>query len=489
MRLLMPDDFSELNVVGWRVEQAVPAPENPLLEPAMPWDGGGIMAHGTVAKDPLDGKWKAWQISTPPEEELPLTGTNQVQLRQLTYLESDDGIHWVRPMLPLVEWSGHTHTNLLFSSADGGSSQYASVLIDPDNTQWPYEMFIFRKPGPIPSKNPAAKYPLFRYRSKDGKAWELFAGPLEMGAATDVCYIYREPDGSYVAYSKANMPANPGDRLLVYDNAIITQNLIRKVVRQVSPDGNTWSERAVVLERDWRDPDTSQFLEIGYLPVPGGYVGTVNHYNPSIKTMELQLAASRDGVHWWRPDRRPALANGPLGDYGGGMIWQMRQPIPDNGHLYVYYCGTEGIHGELYDTRFTPRIEVGNETVIGAKMPTLPFNGALCRAAWRLDRLWALAPAAGGVTLGMAVTTPQPCGGRELWVNALAKPRGSLKAELLGADGEVLNGFSRDDCTPLQGDHGAARFIWAGGDKAPTTANRVRFVLQRAFLYGFEWRD
>ena len=58
MRLLMPDDFTELNVVAWRVEPGVPDPQNPLLEPEMPWDGGGIMAHGTVAKDPIDGKWK-----------------------------------------------------------------------------------------------------------------------------------------------------------------------------------------------------------------------------------------------------------------------------------------------------------------------------------------------------------------------------------------------------------------------------------------------
>src|SRR5690606_26057200 len=115
-----------------------------------------------------------------------------------------------------------------------------------------------------------------------------------------------------------------------------------------------------VLERDWRDPDISQFLEIGYLPTNGGCIGTVNHYNPVIKTMELQFAASRDGIRWWRPDRRPALASAPLGDYGGGMIWQMRQPIIEGDRLYVYYCGTEGIHGDLIDSRFPPHEEVGN---------------------------------------------------------------------------------------------------------------------------------
>ena len=54
--LLMPDDFESLHLVSWRVELGVPDPNNPLLEPKMPWDAGGIMAHGTVLHDPIDGE-------------------------------------------------------------------------------------------------------------------------------------------------------------------------------------------------------------------------------------------------------------------------------------------------------------------------------------------------------------------------------------------------------------------------------------------------
>ena len=53
--LLMPDDFTAMHLVSWRVEPGTPDPRNPLLEPAMPWDSGGIMAHGTVLRDPIDG--------------------------------------------------------------------------------------------------------------------------------------------------------------------------------------------------------------------------------------------------------------------------------------------------------------------------------------------------------------------------------------------------------------------------------------------------
>ena len=204
--------------------------------------------------------------------------------------------------------------------------------------------------------------------------------------------------------------------------------------------------------------------------------------------MCLQLAASRDGVHWWRPDRRPALPNPPLGDYGGGMMWQMHHPIVEGNRLHVYYAGSEGHHGEIYDTRFTPRLEVGNETVIGYQTPTLPFNTALCRASWEFDRLYALVPSAGGATLGAAMTKPGDIVGRQLVVNVHAKPGGELRAELLDAGGTAVPGFTAGDCKAIQGDHRHAQLEWKGGDVAPAAAVKARFVLHRAFLYGFAWQ-
>src|SRR3990172_8995948 len=86
---LMPGDFEDLDLCAWRVEPGRLDPHNPLVEPAMPWDAGGVLAHGTVLRDPLDGLWKAWQISIPPAR-----SPEQGRLRflpRITYLESNDG--------------------------------------------------------------------------------------------------------------------------------------------------------------------------------------------------------------------------------------------------------------------------------------------------------------------------------------------------------------------------------------------------------------
>src|SRR5438552_714150 len=62
---LMAEDFEDLDFCAWRIEPGQPDSHNPLLEPAMPWDAGGVLAHGTVLHDPIDGLWKAWQHSIP----------------------------------------------------------------------------------------------------------------------------------------------------------------------------------------------------------------------------------------------------------------------------------------------------------------------------------------------------------------------------------------------------------------------------------------
>ncbi|HRJ46053.1 MAG TPA: hypothetical protein PKY38_01735 [Opitutaceae bacterium] len=492
----MPDDFESLKLVAWRVEPGKPDANNPLLEPEMPWDSGGIMAHGTVLRDPIDGLWKAWQVSTPGESVLAGLKTEHEHQRRLTYLESKDGVNWYRPELSIALWPGYEHTNIIFDLDSGGTSVYASVFVHPEK-DWPYEMFVMR--GPLyggMKENRVAHLPgpdgrlgTYRYRSKDGKAWQAIEGPIHpsVGGGGDVSYVYREPDGSYVSYFKSYPKTREGDRIILYDNN--PRAGLRSVSRRTSLDGSDWGGDALVLTRDWRDPDYAQFLEICPVKVDGGYVALVNYYDAVIQTMCLQLAASRDGVHWWRPDRRPALPNPPLGEYGGGMIWQMHSPIIEGNRMHVYYAGSEGLHGEIHDTRFEPQVEVGNETVLGFQTPTLPFNTALCRATWEFDRLYALAPSVGGVTKGEAVTKPGKFGGRKVVVNTFVKDGGSLRAELLDDAGLVVPGFSLEDNTAVTGDHRRTALEWNGNKIAPGSAVKVRFVFHRAFLYGFTWED
>ena len=483
---VMASDFEQLDLVAWRIEQGRPDRNNPLVEGELPWDEGGFFGHGTVLRDPIDGKWKAWQISRPlSKPHGPGTWTHD---SRLSYLESPDGVHWNKPKLSLIEWDGNRRTNLLLDLW----TQYASVNIDPARDP-PYEMFVFRNPGypgasglirglPLPDGQERHPYGLYRYHSKDGKQWNAVAGPLKLNTS-DSCFIYPWDGGGYVSYHKKEIPAIPGG-LAPYD---IADGGLRLIGRRTSRDGLHWSDPTqLVMTPDWRDPADTQFMELCPLKVPGGYVATLTVYHTHTQRLDLQWAASRDGINWWRPDRRPALPNPPLGDYGGGMIWPMRTPVLDGNSLHVYYCGTESLHGELFSTRHSgPRRLQARGEQLSRQSSSLPDYGAFCRATWSADRLWALAPVIGGPYVGTATTRPRDIGGKKILVNVVTRSHGELRVGLTDAAGRSLPGFSASDCRPIVGDHHAAAVRWSGGEVAPSNAAKLQLHLKRAFLYGF----
>jgi hypothetical protein len=72
-------------------------------------------------------------------------------------------------------------------------------------------------------------------------------------------------------------------------------------------------------------------------------------------------------------------------------------------------------------------------------------------------------------------------------VNAKTRPGGTLRVELLRADGRALPGFAAADCEAVAGDHHAVAVRWRGGDRAPAGAVKARFLLRWAFLYRLAW--
>jgi hypothetical protein len=503
MPLLMPDDFSDLHLVAWRVEPGKNDTNNPLIEGAMPWDRGGVGIHGSVFKDPIAGRWRAYLVCTPAEESPEKQPENQgkpwasenAAHRRVCLFESQDGVKWSRPKLANVPFGEHKTTNILFDVTDGVSA-YSSILVDPRNQDSPYEMFVLRESWGAVKGKASKGNGYYRYRSKDGYRWEPTGEFINDPMRGDLCFFYRDteggPEGGYVAYYRLGGPRKDTDHVPVYEDFPR-----RSCFRAVSRDGKKWvRDPLMLLTADERDHRDTQYQECVPLRVPGGYLGFVTMYWPLTQTLNLRLAASRDGRQWWFPDRRPCLDNAPLGDFGGGMIWQSQYPIVEDGKLHVYYGGTEGPHRQIHDTRAPSKAIGYQEKVIDHGAHFLPFNSALCRATWRVDRLYALASAAGGPTVGSAVTKPRPLGGKKLHVNVVTRTAkgpggedGELRVELLDVAGKPIPGFTREDCRPIKGDETALAVQWRKGDAAPVEAKQAKFYLKRAFLYGFRFVD
>ena len=307
--MILEDDVAEADRIGWRIEQARPDPDNPLIEPAFPWDSGVVFSHGTVLKDPIDDLWKAWYSSAP-------FGTHDWRL---TYATSEDGVNWTRPALDLCTYPGHDGTNVLIDADSGGINLYASVLVDPAaDPDRRYEMYLMRLPAygfdrrespwlqteividglPLPAGKSSHPPGMYRYVSPDGIRWTPEAGPVlvhqhhprnvnyrDASGTADGAFIYQDPDGGYLAYHKIAEPMHPGG-LAPYD---VGSPRRRIIVRRTSADGLEFSPPEVVLAPDWRDPQDLQFMELTSTPVEGGYLGIATCYHPA------------------HPDHRPAI--------------------------------------------------------------------------------------------------------------------------------------------------------------------------------------
>jgi hypothetical protein len=477
--LIFADDFIERHNLYWRIEPGRKDPQ-PILEPKYPWDSGAVFAHGTALLDPIDGLWKIWYASRPFN---PKYSRGQHDF-QLTYAVSKDGATWERPLLDVVSQSGHARTNILLDWESGGLTTYPSVFVLPDAPKdRRYEMICFRQPGyfrcrshcvqglPLPPGKKTHQYGLFRYHSPDGIHWRPVEGPIALETA-DSCYIYRQPDASYVAYHKFNLPAAPGAFVPFECNA----GDCRVQWRRTSRDGTRWSDKELVLAPDWRDAHDTQFMELPNTPQAGGYVATVPVYHALNQTIDLQFAASRNGREWWRPARRPCLPLEPLGDAGGGMLWPTRQLVEHDGRLYLFYAASEGMHGDPYLSEPAQ----GEDEYID--------HGPMCRASWEIGRLWAAVPASGGGMPARLTTAVTDCAGKTLFINALTVQDGRLEAELLDPARKPIAGFTRTDCQGFHGDDKCVAVTWKGGRSCPVGKAAVRFHLARARLYGFEWR-
>ena len=183
------------------------------------------------------------------------------------------------------------------------------------------------------------------------------------------------------------------------------------------------------------------------------------------KLTDLELAYSRDGFHWHRPDRTAFLAGTRKeGDWDRAYLHSAATVcIIVGDRLYFYYGGFSGLSPKL-----------GGGVYAG---------GATGVAFLRRD---GFASMDAGERTGTLTTRPVTFKGRCLFVNADVK--GQLRVEVLDENGAVLPAFTPDNCMPVQGDGTRQAVTWKdGGDLSALAGKpvRFRFHLTNGRLYAF----
>ena len=184
----------------------------------------------------------------------------------------------------------------------------------------------------------------------------------------------------------------------------------------------------------------------------------------------VQLACSRDLRKWNRlGGRETFIGPSPVGQgaYDLTQLISPSAPVVRDEELWFYYTGIK---------------------YRGSPPNPDPDAGAICLAVLRRDGFISLDAGDGA---GSLITEPFRIPGKRLFVNVDA-PGGELRAEIIFASGQPVEGFAIEDCIPVRGNRPRAEITWKGNpDLWPLTSRdvRIRFRLRKGSLYSYWFEE
>jgi hypothetical protein len=194
--------------------------------------------------------------------------------------------------------------------------------------------------------------------------------------------------------------------------------------------------------------------------------------------VDMQIAFSRDGLIWSRPERRPILQTGERGEGDECQIHPWRNGVVElpDGNWAVSYQTRSDLHNVEAE-------------YMGELFPELQ-EPQLCWALWRPHRLCGVEAADEGRFTIPTIFRQ----GDELRLNYRCAPGGWIKVELIElvpsmfcVDAEAIPGFGFAECDRLVGDEEDKVVTWNGKSDisgiGETVAIRLRLFQAKLFAY------
>lgn len=461
-RQLFVDDFLIDNTTMTR-EFHLPRyhPGNPVLKGDRPWeqtghgDRQGPMAmpfSGGVWFDPADSLFKMWYFA-------------DYRDRHLCYAVSQDGMHWEKPSLDVVPG-----TNIVFPNAAGASVVWLDLEEREPGRR--YKLILSRADPEALETGTAWSGSLCSMRvhfSPDGIHWggeTARTGPCGDRNSAFWNPFRRQWVFSIRHYSACVEGVAHAVRCRKYwESPDLVRNTLWKPLEPVlwtAADALDASRPPGALATELYNLDAVAYESVllGLFAIQRAVADTA-HYRPKIN--EVCVGFSRDGFHWFRPDRRSFL---PVSDNSQDWNWGNVQSVGGvclvvGGELYFYASGRRGDPPFFCDA-----------------------GGSTGLAILRRDGFASMNAAEETATL---TTRPLRFSGRHLFVNVSAE-EGELRAEMVGSDGNAIAPFTYADCIPVRQDTTSTEIRWNNADglsSLPETPVRIRFRLRQGKLYSF----
>ena len=442
-----------------RLNKPHPHPDNPVLIGDRPWENGMVIFPSVRW---IDGKFHMWYLGWgmvwPSREGKASIADSSF----LCYATSNDGVHWTRPKLGHIEYRGSRDNNIVLRHE--GSHFDSFSVFHHQGQDYPFRMLAYQ--GRWPYREPLIKakgyefrikdHGHFPFRSKDGIRWEYMQSePKPVCGFDRSSASYDARRGKYLGFWKT---MHKGVRSRMYAE---------------SDDLVHWTTPQKSLTPEWVDNPASQVDPAGThhygmfaFNYGNQYLGLLEILNDLTNSMHFQLISSRDLKTWNRlsaPER--FIAHGKPDSWNSGvMMMANTPPVLFQDKLWFYYDGQNYGHGG-------GRKAADRRRSIGVS--TLPR-----------DRFAALLPDDKSQD-AVVTTVPLKLHGKQIHVNAAA-PNGMVQIEILDAKGQVIPGFSREDCKALvAGDSLSAPLTFKSGKPLPAGIVRLRFILFEAELFAF----
>jgi hypothetical protein len=430
-------------------------PENPVLAPDKPWeqeDAARVAAPFSDGAfyDPKDNLFKMWYMGG--------------YIASTCLATSRDGIYWDKPSFDVRSGTNEVLSHRGVEPASGGRYRDSStVWLDQDDSDplRRYKMFVTT---PIPRR-----WSLALRCSADGIHWSepIAVSATRIGDRTTVHYnpfrkkwifglrISQSEVGRARAYFEASdavvgvehvangaVPWLCADRLDPHNPDPKYSNIEPQLYNH---DAVAYESLMLGLFSIWQGPPNSECARLKIQ-----------------KRNEVLVGYSRDGFHWYRPDRRRFLTVNPT---EGAWNWGNVQSVGGcclivRDKLYFYVSG-RALADRFWD---------GN-----------------CNTGLATMRRDGFASMNAGEESGVLTTRPVTFQGKCLFVNVDA-PRGTLRAEVLNLDGKIVEPFGVDNCNPITADTTLQQVTWKDSEDLSALIGqpvRFRFHLKDGSLYSF----
>lgn len=447
---------------------------NPLVVPDLPWEEHAFYANGTVIYDSQDRLFKAW-VHLWKHKGKELAATTGLY----AYMTSINGVDWKKPLINKTEKTNRIRPP---RGASGFAGQGVMKDLHDGNPARRYKMLYNSHPdGTSKSLQLGAAY------SADGITWTAEPrNPLIPFGDTQSVPVWDPTRRSYLGFVRTGPPN------------------IRGIARIESRDFVNWSPKVTVFtpgEEKLDQPFRSAPYGMKVLAYAGCFIGLINMYNwetlgpiPKDKLFQdkvnVQLAFSRNGITWNRVGSTGMIPHADLSkdldwksiarkqvflqygkhkkEWDWGQLYAYQAPVVFDDKIWIYYTGLGSRHWSNYH---------GDDR---------PPKSGIGLATLRLDGFVSVEPRPDAET-GVLTTRPFVFVGNEILVNADAR-RGSLRVEVLEADGRPIPGFTALDCQPFHGDSLRHPLKWKGQTDCRQIQGkpiRLRFHLDRSKLYSF----